>query len=55
MKYGNMGYLVFKRVIQKWKDCCLKINIPIGNDWTLRIGVVASCQNLGIILQNKVI
>ena len=33
----------------------LKINIPIGNQWILRIGVVASCQKLGIILENKVI
>ena len=33
----------------------LKINIPKGNKSILRMGVVASCQKLGIILENKVI
>ena len=32
---------------------CLKINIPKGNYLILRIGVVSSCQKLGIILENK--
>ena len=30
--YGNMGCAVFKRGIQNWKDFCLSINIPKGND-----------------------
>ena len=30
--YGNMGYQVFKWGIQNWKDFCLEINIPKGND-----------------------
>ena len=30
--YGNMDYRVFKPGIQNWKDFCLKINIPKGND-----------------------
>ena len=55
MYYGSMGCRVFQRGIQNWKDFRLKINIPKGNDWILRIGVVASCQKLGIILENKVI
>ena len=33
----------------------LKINIPKGNYWILRIGVVVICQKLGNILKNKVI
>ena len=32
-----------------------KINIHKGNHWILKIGLVASCQKLGIILENKVI
>ena len=52
--YGNTGCGVFKQGIQNWKDFCLKINITKGNDWILRIGVMASCQKLGIILENKV-
>ena len=52
---ANTGCQFFKRGIQNWKDFCLKINIPIGNDWILRIGKVASCQKLGIILEKKVI
>ena len=36
--YGITGYQVFKRGVQNWKDFCLKINIPEGNYWILRIG-----------------
>ena len=43
--YGNTGY-------QNWKEFCLKINIPKGNEWILRIAVVASCPKLGIIFKN---
>ena len=32
------------------KDFCLGINILKGNNWILRIGLVVSCQTLGIIL-----
>ena len=38
---------------KNWKDFCLKINIPKGNDLILRIGVVESCQKLGIVLVIK--
>ena len=55
VEYGNTGSRVFKRGIQIWKEFYLKIFIPKGNNWILRIGVVASCQKLGIILENKVI
>ena len=55
LHYGNTGCRVFKQGVQNWKDFCLKINIPKGNDRILRIGVVASCEKLGIILENKVI
>ena len=37
------------------KGTTIMINLPKGNHWILRIGVVASCQKLGIILENKVI
>ena len=53
--YDNTGCRGFKRGVQNWKDCCLKINIPKGNYWILRIGVMGRCQKLGIILENKVI
>ena len=48
--YGNTGCWVFKQGVHNWKDFCLKINIPKGNYWILRIGVMASFQILGIIL-----
>ena len=48
--YGNTGCWVFKRGIQNYKDFCLKINMPKWNSWVLRIGIMASCQKLGIIL-----
>ena len=42
--------LYFSSIILSFGQCvCLKINIPKGNYWILRIGVVASCQKLGII------
>ena len=53
--YGNTGCQDFKRGIQNWNDFCLKINISIGKDWILRIGVVASYHKLDIILENEVI
>ena len=39
--------------IKNWKDLLLRIKIPKGNYWILRIGVVASCQKLNIILVIK--
>ena len=36
--------------VQNLKYFCLRINMPKGNHWILRICVVASCQKLGIIL-----
>ena len=48
--YGSTGCWVFKQGIQNQKDFCLKISIPKENSWILRIGVMASCQNLSIIL-----
>jgi hypothetical protein len=41
--HGNTGCRVFKQGIQNWKDFCLKINIPKGNYWILRIG---RCQKV---------
>ena len=37
------------------KDFCIKINIPKGNYWIFRIGVMGRCQKLCIILENEVI
>ena len=42
--YGNMGCRVFKRGVQN----CLKINVPKGNYWILRIGVMGRCQSAKI-------
>ena len=53
--YGSTGCWVFKRGVQNYKHFCLKISITKGNYWILKIGVVASYQKLGIILENKVI
>jgi hypothetical protein len=47
LTYGNMGCRVFKRGIQHWKDLCLKINIPQGNYWILRIGVYGEVSKIG--------
>ena len=50
VEYGNTGWCVFKKWIQNQKDFRLNINIPKGTLWILRIGVMVSCQNVGIIL-----
>ena len=55
LDYGNTCCGVFNGGIQNLKGFWLKINIPKGNYRILRIGVVASCQKLDIILENKVI
>ena len=44
--YGNTGCRVFKWGVQNWKYFCLRINLPKGNYWILRIGVVGMCQNV---------
>ena len=44
--YGSRGCRVFKQGIQNYKECCLKINIPKGNYWILRIGVMGRCQKV---------
>ena len=41
--------------IQNKKGFGLKINMPKGSYQVLRIGVVVSCQKLGIILENELI
>ena len=45
-EYGNTGCWVFKRGVQNWKYVCLKINIPKGSYWILRIGVMEKCQKV---------
>ena len=39
MYYGNTGCQVFMREVRNCKDFCLKINIPKGDYWILKIGV----------------
>ena len=46
IQYGNPGCGVFKRGIQNKKDFCIKINIPKGNYWILRIGLMGSPSGL---------
>ena len=53
--YGNTGCWVFKRGCKIGKLLFLKINVPKGNYWILRIGVMGRCQRLDIIWENKVI
>ena len=53
MHYGNTDYGVSFAGIQNLKDLCLKINMPKGYDCILRIGVLVSCQMLGISLAKK--
>ena len=43
---GSTGCRVFKQGVQNWKDFCLKISIPKGNYWILRIGVMGRCQKM---------
>ena len=42
LRYGNTGYGVSSPGIQNYKYFCLKINIPKGNYWILRIGVMGT-------------
>ena len=41
-----MGCWVFNQGVQNWKDFCLKINIPKGNCWILRFGVMGRFQKV---------
>ena len=43
-QYGITGCWVFKQRMQNWKKICIKINIPKGNYWILRIGIMGRCQ-----------
>ena len=43
-QYGNTSYGVSSPGIQNYKGLCQQINLPKGNYWILRIGVVTSCQ-----------
>ena len=51
--HGNTGCQVSKQEVQNHKDFCIRINRAKGNYWILRIGIVTSCQKLGIILVTK--
>ena len=42
----NTGCRVFKQEVQNQKDFCLRINIPRGNYWIFRIGLVGRCQKM---------
>ena len=44
--YGNTGCRVFNPGVQNWKDFGLKINIPKGNYWILRIWLMGRCQKV---------
>ena len=44
--YGNRGCGIFKRGIQNQKGFCIRINIPKGNFWILRIGLAGSLSSL---------
>ena len=44
--YGITGYRVSRPEIQNQKDFCIKINVPKGNYWILRIGLMGSLSSL---------
>ena len=46
VRYGITDYGVSRPGIQNWKDFCMKINIPKGNYWILRIGLMGSLSSL---------
>ena len=43
--YGITGYGISSPEIQNQKDFCIKINIPKGNYWILRIGLMVSLSS----------
>ena len=53
--YGNTGCGVFKEGMQNWKDFWLKINCSQLKLLNFENWSSASCQKLGIILENKVL
>ena len=44
--YGNRGCGVSKGGVKNYKGFCIKINIPKGNFWILRIGLMGGPQYL---------
>ena len=44
--YGITGYGVSRPGIQNRKGFCIKINLPKGNYWILRIGLMGSLSSL---------
>ena len=44
--YGISGYGVSRPGIQNKKGFCIKINLPKGNYWILRIGLMGSLSSL---------
>ena len=44
--YGNRGCGVFKGGVQNQKGFCIRINMPKGNYWILKIGLVGSLSSL---------
>ena len=53
--YGNTGCWLFKLGVQNQKVFGLRINIPEGKYWILKIDVVASSQILGLLLVTKLL
>ena len=43
--YGNRVCGIFKGGIQNYKGFCIRINIPKGNFWILRIGLAGSLSS----------
>ena len=54
-RYGNMSCWVFKWGVHIWKFFWLKINIPKGNYWILRIGVMGRCLEVQEFTMSKII
>jgi hypothetical protein len=46
VKYGTSGYGVSRPGIQNKKGFCIKINLPKGNYWILKIGLMGSLSSL---------
>ena len=53
--YGNIGWQVFKWRVQNWNRFLPENQHTQGNYWILTIGLMERCQELGTILENKVI
>ena len=46
LEYGITGYGVSRPGIQNKKGSCIKVNLPKGNYWILRIGLMGSLSSL---------